>query len=232
MTFRQTQEFIFFFLWNLISILLLNEANFLSPFLKIFPHFRFNDCAADSKECRYADIIRILSPDVVVFLTSLFAVLSCRSLSLHTNRPGQMSLQFEQPNSYLGEIIPVFVGLMLLLGGIIQPNVLTSVYFLAFLILGICWAFHLLDHLKQNTSFLVFKLFLTVYAGLHLILLYLYQFPFMQTAVLPDTFLPRYSFFLFNTLSNYVFYSLILLFITLHKSSIYSYYSQSLERTV
>jgi len=156
---------------------------------------RLNDCSADSDTCKYVDIVRLISPDVVVFLTSLFAVLSSRSLNSSSgNRrsPSELALHFEQPNSYLSDVIPVFVWLMLLLGGIIQPNMFTAVYFLAFLMLGVCWAFHLLDHFKKNTSFLVIKLLLTCYAGLHVVVIYLYQFPFFQDALLPDTFIPRY----------------------------------------
>ena len=159
---------------------------------------RFNDCASDSKECRYLDIVRLILPDVAVFLTSLFCMVCSRPKILPNGLSRSINVSSDQSTSYIGEIVPVFVGLMLLFAGIIQPNVLTSVYFLAFLILGICWGFHLLDYLKKNRSFTIVKLFLTIYAGLHTIVVYVYQFPSLQKAIPPDGFFSRFSTIYFN----------------------------------
>ena len=135
----------------------------------------------------------MILPDVVVFLTSLFCMVCSRPKILPNELLRPTNGPSEQSTSYIAEIVPVFVGLMLLFAGIIQPNVLTSVYFLAFLLLGICWGFHLLDYLKKNRSFTVVKLFLTIYAGLHTVIVYVYQFPSLQKAIPPDGFFSRYS---------------------------------------
>lgn len=135
--------------------------------------------------------MRLILPDVVVFLASLFCMMTSKSRVAAANILRTTVNQNESTN-YVAEILPVFVGLMLLLAGIVQPNVLTSVYFMAFLLLGICWGFHLLDYLKKNQSFTIVKLFLTSYAGLHILTLYLYQFPSLQEAITPDGFVSRY----------------------------------------
>lgn len=128
---------------------------------------------------------------------SIIAVLSSRSLgqSNPVINPGVVVAPSQPQGHYvvqLVKILPFFVGLMLLLAGIMQPNVLSSVYFLIFIILGVCWAFHLLEHVMKNTSFILIKIILTVYAGLHVLVLYMYQFPFFQEILEPDSFLPRF----------------------------------------
>merc|ERR1712168_1464177 len=89
------------------------------------------------------------------------------------------------------EIIPIFVGLALLFGGIVQPNVLSSVYFLTFLILGICWAFHMSDQIHKSVAYGCIRVILTAYSGLHVLLLYIYQFPFFQHILNPEDFKSR-----------------------------------------
>lgn len=152
--------------------------------------FRFDNCAVK-------DIIRLLAPDVIVFICSLIAVLSARHLTVPMEPYSSDLMQatsepITTSTSRFEYILPIFGALLLLLAGIIQPNLLSSIYFIFFLVFGICWAFHLLDHIKRHSSFFFLKILLTVYTGLHVLVLYMFQFPFFQKVLDPTTFLARY----------------------------------------
>lgn len=147
------------------------------------------------------DAIRLLAPDVVIFATSLVTLLSTR------NTHAAIDDQFDdvdgispstathtQSNGfyYVEDVLPVFVALMLLLAGITQPNLLSSIYFLTFLVLGICWAFHFSSHIQKSYTYFCLKVLLLMYSGLHILLLYLYQMSFMQKFVHPQELVPRF----------------------------------------
>ena len=128
----------------------------------------------------------------------MITVLSCRKLAPSPSSyptDGTFSdeeiLYHQCQLTPIEEVVPIFVALAMLLGGIMQPNVFSSVYFLTFLLLGICWAFHLNDHIQKSSWYIFIRIVLTVYTGLHVILLYLYQFPFFQNVLQPDDFTPR-----------------------------------------
>lgn len=151
--------------------------------------YRFDNCAVK-------DIIRLLAPDVIVFICSLIAVLSARHLTVPMEPYSSDLMQatsepITTSTSRFEYILPIFGALLLLLAGIIQPNLLSSIYFIFFLVFGICWAFHLLDHIKRHSSFFFLKILLTVYTGLHVLVLYMFQFPFFQKVLDPTTFLAR-----------------------------------------
>ena len=141
-----------------------------------------------------ANIIRLLAPDVLVFIVSLACVIGSRKVHVHHShsRGSHRHTHGTEDSSGVEDALPVFVALMLLLGGIVQPNVISSVYFLTFLFLGTFWACHRSVRFKRNKAFFCLKIFLTVYSAMHVILLYLYQFEFFQSQLLASSFYARY----------------------------------------
>ena len=137
-----------------------------------------------------ANIVRLLAPDLLVFIISLACVIGSRKVHLHV-RSSHGRSHHDRDGSPVEDVLPVFVALMLLLGGIVQPNVISSVYFLSFLFLGTLWACHRSIRFKKNKALFCLKVFLTVYAGLHVILLYLYQFEFFQELLPASTLYAR-----------------------------------------
>ena len=136
------------------------------------------------------NIFRLLAPDVIVFMVSLVCVIGSRKVRVHASCT-HSHLHHHQDASAVEDILPLFVALMLLLGGIIQPNIISALYFLLFLFLGTFWAWHRSGRFKKNKGFFCLKIFLTVYSALHVILLYLYQLEFFQVALPPSNLYAR-----------------------------------------
>ena len=150
------------------------------------------------------DAIRLLAPDVVIFATSLITLLSTRNTHAAIDdqfddidgiSPSTAINTHSNEFHHVEDVLPVFVALMLLLAGVTQPNLLSSIYFLTFLVLGICWAFHFSSHIHKSYTYFCLKVLLLIYSGMHIILLYLYQMSFMQNLVHPQELLPRFVFF-------------------------------------
>ena len=126
------------------------------------------------------NVIRLLAPDVFVFIVSLVCVIGSRKVRVHATSSHSRSHR-DSDGAAVEDVLPVFVALMLLLGGIVQPNVISSVYFLVFLFLGTFWACHRSIRFKKNKAFFCLKVLLTVYSATHVVLLYLYQIEFFQS---------------------------------------------------
>ena len=130
---------------------------------------------------------------MLVFLVSLTCVIGSRKVHAHARSSHSRSHRADD-SSGVEEVLPVFVALMLLLGGVAQPNVISSVYFITFLFLGTFWACHRSVRFKRNRAFYCLKIFLTVYSAVHVILLYLYQFEFFQSQLSASSLYARYGF--------------------------------------
>lgn len=81
----------------------------------------------------------------------------------------------------LAEVFPV---VLLGLISVIWPCVLSSVYFMTFLIISTWWSIYL--PVKRRT-FNLFKLTLLFYCAFHMIVLYLYQLQVFQQTLLPQS---------------------------------------------
>ena len=60
-------------------------------------------------------------------------------------------------------------------------------YFLVFLVLGVMWA----SYQSLGNRFSYFRIMLLLYAGCHILILYLYQFQFFQDALPKDDLVAR-----------------------------------------
>lgn len=152
----------------------------------LFSNYRFTNTSI-------ANIIRLVAPDVLVFMVSLACVIGSRKVYVHVrshSRPHHVD-----DSSTVEDVLPVFVALMLLLGGIVQPNVISSIYFLTFLFLGTFWACHRSVRFKRNKAFFCLKMLLTLYSALHVTLLYLYQFEFFQSRLSDSSLYARWVYF-------------------------------------
>ncbi|XP_065675959.1 piezo-type mechanosensitive ion channel component 2-like [Hydra vulgaris] len=139
-------------------------------------------------DSKVIDVIRLVVPDVCVFITSLVAYLFSRGFHARYSDE-ERAVVNKKSTTFIEEYISIISVLLLLFTGIAQPNVLSSVYFLTYIGFGICWAFHI-SSMKSGLHFFV-KTVLTIYSGLHLLLIYLYQLEFFQSILVPDSFSPR-----------------------------------------
>jgi len=140
------------------------------------------------------DIIRLIVPDVAVFITGLIVYIICYKL-LPQEKPSVQELPTavkKQQRSPLDGIVN-FIGetvlvMFLAASGIIAPSVFSAVYFLSFVFLATLWSLY--GHL--GVKFSVYRVVLLIYSAAHILVLHLYQFQFFQGFLPPDTFVARY----------------------------------------
>ncbi|RDD46920.1 Piezo-type mechanosensitive ion channel component 1 [Trichoplax sp. H2] len=165
--------------------------------------------------------IRLLAPDAIIFIISVVTFLYCRKLAnkqvdqimygsdddrrhVYDKLDSLATLTYSKYGHSLKNINSFFSIVLLWLTGIVQPSVLSAVYFITLLVIATIWSFskakpnsreQLLarSHTTRNRSTLFSKLrnILMVYCVLHLIVLYLYQMQFFQDAVEPKSFIAR-----------------------------------------
>ncbi|XP_041376772.1 piezo-type mechanosensitive ion channel component 2-like [Gigantopelta aegis] len=170
------------------------------PYGSMFPNCSFNEKLARQVGLQrldgvaLEDIIRLIVPDVVVFIVSLVVfiisnVLLKRDAAQETSDlPTTVKIRRRRRVTSVIEFFGEFlVALLLCVSGIILPSVLSAVYFLTFLVIATLWAcYKSLGH-----KFAGFRVFLLVYTGLHILVLHLYQFQFFQEYLPHTEFLPR-----------------------------------------
>ena len=130
---------------------------------------------------------------MVVIAVSITCVICCRSLisssPLHQHTP--QHIRASPDSSTWDNIMPYFIAVMLLVGGIMLPSLASAIYFIMFLILGTIWACHKAIRLRRKKAFAYIRFALMVYSGIHVITFYLYQFQFFQSSLPPDSLLAR-----------------------------------------
>ncbi len=137
------------------------------------------------------NIIRIVVPDIGMFIVSLVILLVCKKLipregpPLSTVQQSALRRRVVQGTyTFIYMLGEVLVVLFLGLSGIAYPSVISSTYLLVFLGVASWWGFYK----PLGSKFAVIRIILIIYAGGHMILLYLYQFQFFQEAISPDNF--------------------------------------------
>ncbi|XP_031569464.1 piezo-type mechanosensitive ion channel component 2-like, partial [Actinia tenebrosa] len=142
-------------------------------------------------------VVRYILPDVVVFITSLSCVLCCKRLASSpvsraaTPKSPQKVLAVSHEPTTTDNIMPYVMAAMLLAAGIIQPSVISVIYFVTFLGLGTVWACHKAVRLRHRKAFACIRLILMIYSGLHVLVLYLYQSQFFQDVLPPQRLITR-----------------------------------------
>ena len=141
------------------------------------------------------DVFRIIVPDVVVIAVSITCVVCCRGLvdssSLHSTTPQRIRITSD--SSSWDNVMPYFIAVMLLSGGIMLPSLASAIYFLMFLILGTMWACHKAVRLRRKKAFASVRIALMVYSGVHVLTFYMYQFQFFQDVLPPESLLARWD---------------------------------------
>lgn len=140
----------------------------------------------------FIDGVRLVVPDVAVFILTLFIFLVSKKLvgpnASESQQQGVVMERRPPKHNQVVEGIRCFITMLLLAAaGIIVPSVISAVYFLSFLVVATWWAFYM----TWGRTFNVLQLVWLVYSGSHIIVLYLYQFQFFQEEVYWDDFLPR-----------------------------------------
>ena len=116
------------------------------------------------------DVFRIIVPDVVVIAVSITCVVCCRGLvdssSLHSTTPQRIRITSD--SSSWDNVMPYFIAVMLLSGGIMLPSLASAIYFLMFLLLRTMWACHKAVRLHKK-AFASVRIALMVYPGVHVL---------------------------------------------------------------
>ncbi len=164
----------------------------------------------DTKDA--ANIIRVVVPDIAMFIVSLVVFILCRKFIPRTSdrdEPspsdasslGSVKTRVIRPTVIINLLGQFLVVLLLAASGIAYPSVISSLYFLTFLAAATWWA----CYKAVGRKFAVCRVLLLIYSGAHLVLLYLYQFQFFQVALAPQDFYARQvSFFLSVCLSFFL----------------------------
>ena len=139
------------------------------------------------------DVFRIIAPDVVVIAVSITCVVCSRGLIDSTPLRPQtpQHIKISTDSSTWDNVMPYFIAVMLLVGGIMLPSLASAIYFVMFLILGTMWACHKAVRLRRKRAFAYVRFGLMVYSGLHVLTLYMYQFQFFQRYLPPESLLAR-----------------------------------------
>ena len=94
---------------------------------------------------------------------------------------------FERTAMFVNLIGELLVVLFLAASGIAQPSVFSAVYFLSFIGVATTWG----CYKTLGKKFAVVRMLLLAYSGAHLLVLYLYQFQFLQDAIDPSSLIAR-----------------------------------------
>ncbi|CAC5396649.1 PIEZO1_2 [Mytilus coruscus] len=135
------------------------------------------------------NIIRLVVPDLAVLITAILVFVICYVLlkvpeGQDTELPTTASrTRRKRTERFLHFFGTFLVLLFLAASGIIVPSILGAFYFLSFLYISTWWAFYN----SLGYKFAVYRFVVLVWSGLHLCVLHLYQFPFFQDLVDPQS---------------------------------------------
>ncbi|XP_062503663.1 piezo-type mechanosensitive ion channel component 1-like isoform X2 [Corticium candelabrum] len=144
-------------------------------------------------EFDYKDFLRYLLPDVGVFITCLLAIIL--GLKARRQQSGEQSRDAEgcqdtqsnqQSHTFVSRVIlahNILFSLSLFVAAVILPSILTGMYFLVLLTIGIVWSLYL----SFPTILHWTKLLTVLYSALHLFVMYIYQFYALQNEFPPES---------------------------------------------
>ena len=140
------------------------------------------------------DVVRLILPDVAVFVTGLLVYIICFKLLPQDNAQSEelpktvrsrRKRTLNDVLQFFGETLVVF---LLAASGIIVPGVLSAVYFVSFIFIATVWSLYG----RLGRKFSCFRILILIYSALHLLALHLYQFQFFQEALAPEAFISRF----------------------------------------
>ena len=155
-------------------------------------------------------ILRVIFPDIIIFAVSTICFIIIRRLLIQSRRRERTDIQTTDPangspssTSTTSEIrrrnilrrilavirrIRLFIQFLILgCAAFIYPSIINSIYFIFFLLIAFVWSLSI----KFGRKFALVRALLVIYAGLHLLTLYLYQFTFFQDAFRPLSLLSK-----------------------------------------
>ncbi|XP_055891303.1 piezo-type mechanosensitive ion channel component 2-like isoform X3 [Biomphalaria glabrata] len=166
----------------------------------------FHNCSFKESLCRQIGfqrldkasiptVIRLIIPDVVVFITSLVVLVASLKITRQTSLISgtEMEIPFapviksKHGHGYWKTFLHLITNITLLIAGVIWPSVFGGVYFITFLIVITLWG----CYKPMGKKFGFVQRVLLFYTGSHILLLHLYQFQFFQAELPPDNFVAR-----------------------------------------
>ncbi|CAF1085642.1 unnamed protein product [Adineta ricciae] len=155
-------------------------------------------------------VLRLIFPDIIIFAVSTICIVIIRR-SLRASRRRQINDLQTSTTTTTNDItntspsstsssnlinrkklwprllsvirrIRLFIQFLIVgFAAFVYPSFINAIYFLFFLIIAFIWSFSI----KFGRKFAIFRALLVLYAGMHLIIFYLYQFTFFQQALPP-----------------------------------------------
>ncbi|CAF1213486.1 unnamed protein product [Rotaria magnacalcarata] len=152
-------------------------------------------------------IIRLIFPDIIIFAVSTICFIIIRRILLKLQRRETAELQisaisnetnispsktnsisrankrkFWQRVLSIIRRIRLFIQFIFVGGAaFVYPSIINSVYFIFFILMAFTWSLSV----KFGRKFVLFRSLLVIYAAIHLLTLYLYQFTFFQEFIPP-----------------------------------------------
>lgn len=156
-------------------------------------------------------ILRLIFPDIIIFAASTICFVIIRRLLIQSRRRQRTENETSDPNNASPSLststtsqtrrrniwlrivsvirrIRLFIQFVILgCAAFIYPSIINSIYFIFFLIIAFVWSLSI----KFGRKFTLIRALLVIYAGIHLLILYLYQFTFFQDAFQPLSLLSK-----------------------------------------
>ncbi|XP_071959086.1 piezo-type mechanosensitive ion channel component 1-like [Antedon mediterranea] len=132
--------------------------------------------------------IRLVAPDVIVFIVSGIVLASCHKLlaqerAQETTQSAMSNTVYKRKKEKRSIVIAGLRGLLtmtlLAFAAIIEPSMISAVYFVSFLVVVTWWSLYK----TTGNRFIYWQGCWMVFSGFHLVLLYLCQFQFFQDNV-------------------------------------------------
>ncbi|CAD5110766.1 DgyrCDS133 [Dimorphilus gyrociliatus] len=143
----------------------------------------------------YLNISRVLLPDLGAFVITLITIIVCvKTLPTENSSPERNENDAEQSSSFESRLTAVtqlvatlWMTTILAICGIVYPCIISFFYLISFLTITLYWALYR----TLGRKFFAFRLFLQLYAAIHLLLIYCYQMPAFQLALPPSSLTAR-----------------------------------------
>jgi hypothetical protein len=149
-------------------------------------------------------ILRLIFPDIIILATSTICFVIIRRTLITSKRRQTTELQTSTTSNTspstnssssgtnrrnlwprllsIVRRIRLFVQFVIVgFAAFVYPSIINSIYFIFFLIIAFIWSFSV----KFGRKYAFVRALLVIYAGMHLLTLYLYQFMFFQEVLQP-----------------------------------------------
>lgn len=178
-------------------------------------HFLFVSLNSSLDNSNAVRILRLLFPDIIIFATATICFVIIRRTLIQSKRRQENDLQtstvsntsttsptsnstssstsqariWPRIRSVIRRTRLFFQFLLIGFAAFIYPSIINSIYFVFFFLIALTWSFSI----KFGRKFAFLRALLVIYAGVHLLTYYLYQFTFFQDIFPPLSLWSKYE---------------------------------------